>query len=40
MGTFRYEAKAVCFQIVMLMTSRFSWAAIRQDLKGLFTFQN
>ena len=29
-----------CFQIVMLMMSRFSWGAIRWCLKALFTFRN
>ena len=39
LGTFRYEAKAICFQIVMmLMTSTFSWAVIRARLKALFYF--
>ena len=39
LGTFWYEAKAICFQIVMmLMTSTFSWAVIRARLKALFYF--
>ena len=32
--------KAVCFQIVMLMTYRLSRAAIQPVLKALFTFRN
>ena len=36
----RYKAKAVCFQIVTLMTSIFSWVAIRPDLKGTFYLEN
>ena len=39
LDTLRYEAKAVCFLIiVVLMTSRFSWATIWLVL--LFTFRN
>ena len=40
LGTFRDEAKAVCSQIVMFMTSMFSWVAIRPDLKSTFYLEN
>ena len=40
LDTFRDEAKAVCSQIVMLMTSMFSWVAIRPDLKSTFYLEN
>jgi len=40
LGAFRYETKALCFQIFMLMASRFSLAAIRLDLKELYTYRN
>ena len=40
LDTFRYEAKAVCSQIVMLMTSMFSLVAIRPDWKSTFYLEN
>ena len=40
LDTFGDEAKAVCSQIVMLMTSMFSRVAIRPDLKSTFYLEN